>query len=153
MTSKVVFRDFNTNQAQVITSHVKLTEIEDDSGFFQYGHAEAQTLFGHSLGDAEASSFADFDESAYEFVGVQVYVDLDQGTITRVTYGIFDYLSDIGGLIFILFLIGSFLLSKVTAFFLNASILHSLFDEKLMLHQAKDNIDDLSKIKVDFSSY
>ena len=80
-------------------------------------------------------------------------MDYDQATITRVTYGIFDYLSDIGGLIFILFLMGSFLLSKVTTFFLNASILHSLFDEKLMLHQAKDNIDDLSKIKVDFSSY
>ena len=41
MTSKVIFRDFNANQAQVFPSHVKLTEIEDDSSFFQYGHAEA----------------------------------------------------------------------------------------------------------------
>ena len=41
MTSKVVFRDFDTNQSQVIASHVKLTEFEDDSSFFQYGHAEA----------------------------------------------------------------------------------------------------------------
>ena len=80
-------------------------------------------------------------------------MDLDKKIISRNTYSILDCLSDIGGLIYLLYIVGSIILSSITSFYLDTTILYQVFDEKRECSDAKNNVDDLSRIKVDFSSF
>ena len=118
----------------------------------QIGRTQSDTFYELTMGITEPSSEDSYPVS-YEFMGMQMYIDFDKKVITRSTYGILDYLSDIGGLVYILILIGSVILSNVTTYFLDSIIMSKLFEEKREMAEVIENVDDISKIKVDFSSY
>lgn len=68
--------------------------------------------------------------SKYKFTSLEVNLSLHKKVINRQTYSLLDWLGDFGGLIDGLYYLCKFLMSPVTAFSLQATLLSTLFRQR-----------------------
>ena len=61
----------------------------------------------------------------YKFNSIDIYFNQDKKVITRTTYTLFDFMSEVGGFVFILYVLGGLILAPVTRYNLRMKLLTS----------------------------
>ena len=131
--SVIVQQDVNKYVPSYYQFKLESNELNDNSNYLQLLGPTITNFYNHNIdikiADSTWSEFPTEDEpfNKYKFVSFDVVRDSDLRKIQRKTYGIFEWLADIGGMSRAVFAVGNVLMGPLTAF-----QLHSLMAQFLV---------------------
>ena len=95
--------------------------LGDETQIFQFGYEEETEFYSYINKMPEPSAWNKFPNkenplTRYKFTSVEVNFSLDEGTISRQTYSMLDWLGDMGGLLDALYFICAILISPMSKY-------------------------------------
>jgi hypothetical protein len=98
-----------------MSTYVGIKQIEDGINYFDLGVSEARHFFTHSMTSLGLSYTDDFYGN-YKIAGLSVFRDLDKITYDRSVYDFAAFMSDVGGIDSIFWLLGALCIGGATMF-------------------------------------
>ena len=106
--------------------------LEDESSYMQYGQSIETEYFTWAVGQIQPSSWIYFPteknpSTLFKYVSVEVNMSLHLMLWERQTYSLLDWLGHLGGLYDALFHLAKVLISPISVFAVNSTLLSNLF--------------------------
>ena len=118
---------FNNDIPLYVENYVNQDVLDDETDYLQFGQSYERNYTSFSMSpNLLASSYNKFPYE-FKFLGTEISINMDIGITERQTYGVLDYLGDLGGLVEILKLSVGYMLYKFSTMRLNGLMLNRLY--------------------------
>ena len=124
--SRFMTRQIDSTSPSSIIGELLLHELEDEVSFVQYGQQDLYSFYTLSLSQSLPSSWVNYP-TRYKFMSFELHFSQDRVRVSRTTYGLLDFLGDLGGLYGILVSIGGMLAKPMSRYALQSALLLSAF--------------------------
>ena len=115
-----------------VFGHVQQSSLADETQLLQLGNVSEVDFFEMTWDTPRPSAWRKFPTNEnpnfrYKFSSISLRISPDLIVIERQTYGLLEWLGDIGGLFDALIIIGKILVGPISAFNLKATLLSRIF--------------------------
>lgn len=122
-----------------MSAYIKQSNVRT-SQLYQIGDLNASKKFYTFLINKLEISFSDDFPQEYKVAGVTIYRDFDVSVINRSNYSLLDFMSDLGGLNYLIFLSGTSFVALFSRFQAN-----NFYISKLYFYKREEEVDQTKK--------
>lgn len=124
--SESIKQQFNQKEPSWLDFQIKSTSVQDNTALIDFGVTDDELLSSYQLTGPYSSKWQQYPHH-YKFVGVDVNFTTTLHVIERSTYGLLEFVGDMGGLLDALMIMGALLVYPMAEWHIKNTILHALF--------------------------